>query len=118
MKALLIGALLGALAGGVSLARLKPTQPPPYGWELSCGDKPEARVWVDLPADPNGGPPVAVSASIYWSGSTDPNLGLWARAEGGGKVAVYASLPHGVYLWPAWTIGGVETFQSHATFCP
>ena len=115
MRSLLIGALLGAIAGGISIARLKPSQPPPYGWSWVCGDKPEVVVWIDTPP---ATPLPAVKAFLYWSPTPFLTDGLWARAEGGGKVGLYVAVPHGSYLWPAWDVAGVLTSPSHSEWCP
>lgn len=93
-------------------------QGPPYGWELVCSEKPEARVWIDLPPPPCGLPLPAVSAWVFWSPTPNPAEGSWARAEGGAKVAVYATIPHGSYVWPVWELAGVPVVQFHASFCP
>lgn len=115
-----LASALGVAAGVASvlaqdLAKAPLSQPPPYGWTLTCGDKPEAVVWVDAPPST---PPAAVSAWLYWGPTNDISQALWARAEGGGKIGLYVALPHGVYLWPAWEIAGVTTTRSHSTFCP
>ncbi len=87
----------------------------PLGWTLTCGDKPSVVVWVDAPAT---NPPLPVTAWVFWSPTPDPSQGTWARAESGGKVGLYVAIPLGSYVWPAWEIAGVQTFQYHPAFCP
>ena len=95
---------------------VRPSPRAEIGWTLGCDDKPEASAWTDA-HEPE--PPFsAVEAWVYWSSENDGAADGWARAEGGGKAAVYAAIPHGVWVWAAWRIGEDEMTASHHEFCP
>lgn len=90
--------------------------PAPTGWALTCADKNDASAWIDT--GETAPPFSAVAATLFWGPTPLEQDAAWARAEGGGKVAVYATIPHGVWVWPRWQIGEAKPSGAHPVWCP